>query len=214
MRKLFVCIFILLVLNNPSYADYAIDESNRMITDNKIRGTNAEVLEVPYEGNLSTQAIKKAIDYIDLEFDFDFEVHIVDYMYFYNQQLVLGTSIVDENIIILFNCLYIDMNEYYQATITHEIGHLIYHSLSKEEKEIYRKIRQIPNYWDNKTSIYIEKPHEIFADDFRLLFGIEGAKSYPHLNQNIINVYEVKGLKDFFTNLKGVNMSKCINERI
>lgn len=59
------------------------------------------------------------------------------------------------------------------CTVTHEIGHAIQQRLTEEQWKQYLKLRNLKN---TKRSMWEDRPKEIFAEDFRYLFGSELAK--------------------------------------
>jgi hypothetical protein len=90
------------------------------------------------------------------------------------------------------------------ALVAHEIGHLVHKALlpdwDQEGWEIYRRLRGIED-----RSVYFaraahrNRPHEIFAEDFRVLFG--GAKanySGGIENRDLTPPEDVAGLREFF----------------
>lgn len=60
------------------------------------------------------------------------------------------------------------------AWLTHEMGHAVQYSLSGEIYMEYQRLRGIENWSD--TGQYEKRPREIFAEDFRVLFGNEQAR--------------------------------------
>lgn len=59
----------------------------------------------------------------------------------------------------------------FKQTIAHEIGHMIYnYYFDSKAREEYRKIRKIPQEWNDNLE-WEKRPMEVFAEDFALLFG-------------------------------------------
>lgn len=86
----------------------------------------------------------------------------------------------------------------------HELGHAVDFRLMTEKRWAeYRKIRGLTDttkYRDTSPH-HKDRPREVFAEDFRLLFGGELAAEKPHENPNLLDPQEVPGLKDFFLSL-------------
>lgn len=86
----------------------------------------------------------------------------------------------------------------------HELGHEVDFSLMDDDKwKEYIKLRGIGGgtVYNNSTEIYENRPQEIFAEDFRLLFGGEKARTAAHLNSELKSPDQVPGLKEFFLSL-------------
>jgi hypothetical protein len=92
-----------------------------------------------------------------------------------------------------------------RAMVVHELGHVIHqHFLSSDPStwNTYIAIREIGD--DNvfhPNAAHAFRPAEIFAEDFRGLFGDEVASSTPIENPTLTAPDEVPGLEVWFTNL-------------
>ena len=55
----------------------------------------------------------------------------------------------------------------------------------------------------NNNAEYQNRPQEIFAEDFRLLYGGEDARAGEHLNSDLYNPTDSEELKAFFEKVIG-----------
>lgn len=86
----------------------------------------------------------------------------------------------------------------------HELGHQVDFALMTPARwEEYRRLRGLTDSqkYDNASPVYENRPQEIFAEDFRLLFGGEQARRIPHLNKFLPHPAEVQGLQEFMLKL-------------
>lgn len=86
----------------------------------------------------------------------------------------------------------------------HEFGHNVdFRLMNKELWKEYKEIRGITDtvIYNNNSPISGNRPQEIFAEDFRLLYGSDEAMVKAHQNSKLINPNEVEGLRDFFEKL-------------
>ena len=134
----------------------------------------------------------------------DYKVYIIqnqlkDYKTF------TGLSFTD-NTAVIFGTYY-KMSDRAIATLAvHELGHNVDFRLMDEKlwKE-YKEIRGITNakiYNDNAKD-QKNRPQEIFAEDFRLLYGGEDARITSHVNSDLENPTENEELKAFFEKVIG-----------
>ncbi len=92
-------------------------------------------------------------------------------------------------------------------TVTHELGHLFqYERMPDTSVELWDRYREMRGITD--TGIYHEdarhadRPHEIFAEDFRYLFGGEAANYSGSIeNHDLVNPDQVEGLAEFMLGL-------------
>lgn len=97
------------------------------------------------------------------------------------------------------------------SLVAHELGHVVHNQLlPDDEGSGWAKYRQIRGIED--TSIYNDgamhrnRPHEIFAEDFRYLFGgAEANYSNSIENPNLPLPSHVTGLRDFMLALSGTS---------
>ncbi|MBU2691848.1 MAG: T9SS type A sorting domain-containing protein [Candidatus Eisenbacteria bacterium] len=90
--------------------------------------------------------------------------------------------------------------------VAHEAGHVIHQLYLKDQNaegwEMYRRIRGIEDYTIyNAQAEHANRPHEIFAEDFRILFGGSRARATGHENRNLADPRDVSGLADFMASL-------------
>jgi len=138
---------------------------------------------------------------------------IGDYrVYFLNYRLngdldARALSFTDNSVVVFGSYWSMDKASIHNLA-AHELGHQIDFKLMNQEKwNIYIKLRGIENQniYNNNSEYHYNRPQEIFAEDFRLIFGGEAARSASHINSLLINPNEVQGLKEFFLSLVNVN---------
>lgn len=194
MKKILVIIIcISLMFTNVSYADYVIDTSNSIIENNFIKDT-VETVEETNINLVNVDSIRNALDEVRYNYKQDYSVYIVDYQ----MHSVNALGLALDNKIILFDFIPYELDLIYKHTVVHELGHLVYMSMTDEQQEEYKTLRGMPKEWDNypKTN-YINRPQEIFAEDFRVLFGGEDASYLSHFNQELKQPQNIRGLKRF-----------------
>jgi hypothetical protein len=99
------------------------------------------------------------------------------------------------------------LTQHVHFTIVHELGHVIHrHFMPDEESVLWQRFREIRQITD--TSVYYNeavhrnRPHEIFAEDFRFLFGGATANYSGSIeNPSLPLPTEVPGLREFFLSL-------------
>lgn len=92
-------------------------------------------------------------------------------------------------------------------TTTHEIGHIFqrrYAPLGSEQWTRYLDLRGISDVsrWSD-DAVHENRPVEIFAEDFRCLFGGPAARSGGIENEALPEPSDVKGLLDFMVSIAG-----------
>lgn len=92
--------------------------------------------------------------------------------------------------------------------VSHEIGHVFHNAYLPDDSPLwgrYRQIRTITDTWKySATSAHAYRPAEIFAEDFRVLFGsVEATFGGRVENPELPSPLVVAGLKEFFTGLGG-----------
>ncbi len=96
-------------------------------------------------------------------------------------------------------------------TATHELGHLFqYECMPDSRVELWNEYRRMRGITD--TSVYHEdaahadQPHEIFAEDFRFLFGGDRANYAGSIeNHDLVNPDQVEGLAEFMLGLETID---------
>ncbi|MFH1312195.1 MAG: T9SS type A sorting domain-containing protein [Candidatus Eisenbacteria bacterium] len=96
--------------------------------------------------------------------------------------------------------------EHVHYTVAHEIGHVVHHLLMPDHCEelwrAYADLRMVEYADPASPQPHASHLHEIFAEDFRVLFGGEMARCGGEVeNHDIIPPDDVEGLKDFFLSL-------------
>ena len=170
---------------------FEVDES-LVYGDKKLQKVDA----VKYEKYLN-EVDKRVIDKIG-----DYKVYIIqnklkDYRSF------AGLSFMD-NTAVIFGSYYTMTDQTLATLAVHELGHnvdfqLMTPKLWKEYKEI-RGITDAKVYNNNRPESKM-RPQEIFAEDFRLLFGGADAKVKAHQNTDLYNPQDSEELKAFFEKL-------------
>jgi hypothetical protein len=100
--------------------------------------------------------------------------------------------------------------EQQHAELVHELGHVVQQALLPDGDQAgwqtYRAMRGIDDGRSyNAASPHANRPHEIFAEDFRVLFG-DGLSNYSGSieNASLADPRRVDGLSDFILGLSGV----------
>jgi len=96
--------------------------------------------------------------------------------------------------------------EHVHYTVTHEIGHVVHHLLMPDYREDlwreYADLRMVEYTDPASPQPHSSRLHEIFAEDFRVLFGGEMARCGGEVeNHDITRPDDVAGLRDFFLSL-------------
>ena len=93
--------------------------------------------------------------------------------------------------------------------LSHESGHLVHRSfLPDSDREGWARYRWIRGIEDTTRfqagAIHRDRPHEIFAEDFRVLFGsLQGGDADAIENPDLAAPDQVPGLREFFLALIG-----------
>ena len=92
--------------------------------------------------------------------------------------------------------------EHIHYTVTHEIGHVVQHLLMPDRRSDlwnrYRNLRGIDS-GNLGSESHAGRLHEIFAEDFRVLFGGAYARCGGQVeNHDLVPPQEIDGLKEFF----------------
>jgi hypothetical protein len=93
--------------------------------------------------------------------------------------------------------------------IGHEAGHLVHRAfLPDSDREGWARYRNLRGIADttrfNAEAVHRDRPHEIFAEDFRFLFGGHQQSDAEAIeNPNIASPDQVQGLREFFLSLVG-----------
>ena len=120
-----------------------------------------------------------------------------------NSFSTLALSFKDGSAVVFGNYGTLPQEKIHQLAV-HELGHQIDFRLMTEEKwQEYKKMRGIEDQavFNNSAVEHKNRPQEIFAEDFRLLFGGEKARIAEHQNRDIKCPGEVSELAEFFLSL-------------
>ena len=96
--------------------------------------------------------------------------------------------------------------EHIHVTVAHEMGHVVHHVLMpRSRNDLWKEYADLRGA-SYEAAVYAEKHSErlseMFAEDFRVLFGGAIASSSSQLeNHELIDPGEVRGLEDFFLSL-------------
>lgn len=100
--------------------------------------------------------------------------------------------------------------EQQHATVVHELGHVIqYRFMPDDDLNLWNRYRTLRGITDPlrfcAEALHADRPHEIFAEDFRALFG-DALANYSGTieNQALRAPHHVPGLEPFITSLQGV----------
>jgi len=169
-------------------------EVDKNLTDGK--NTLSRVDPVKYENYL------RAIDSRFIDKVGDYKVYIIqnklkDYKSYSALSFLDNTAVVFGR--------YSELSDNMIAYLAvHEFGHNVdFRLMNKELWKEYKEIRGITDtkIYNNNSAISGNRPQEIFAEDFRLLYGPEDSKVKSHQNVELANPNDVKGLREFFEKL-------------
>jgi hypothetical protein len=99
--------------------------------------------------------------------------------------------------------------EQQHATLAHELGHIVHHALMPDQRtELWTRYRVLRGIADearfHPAAPHADRPHEIFAEDFRALFGGNLATYSGTIeNASLTPPSHVQGLDAFLASLAG-----------
>lgn len=171
--------------------EFEVDQS-LMVGKNTLNKVNPEKYEM-YLRKVDSRFIDKVGDY---------KVYIIrNKLKDYNSFSALSFT---DNTAVVFG-RYSELSDNLIAYLAvHEFGHNVdFRLMNKDLWNEYKKIRGITDskIYNNNALLSGNRPQEIFAEDFRLLYGSEEAKVKSHQNTSLINPNEVEGLREFFEKL-------------
>lgn len=94
--------------------------------------------------------------------------------------------------------------------ISHEAGHLVHRTFLPDSDvegwSLYRELRGITDSTRySEQAPHRDRPHEIFAEDFRILFGSDLGAAYASAeNDDLADARSVPGLREFFLQRSGI----------
>ena len=129
------------------------------------------------------------------------------------------TSAAGPGLILLSPGVYPVPREQQQAEFVHDLGHVVqYAHLPDQDATSWSRYRTLRGITD--VSLYCEaaahadRPHEIFAEDFRGLFGGPLANSTGNIeNASLTPPTQIAGLADFILQLSGAALTVTLGAR-
>jgi hypothetical protein len=118
----------------------------------------------------------------------------------------LLTSSAGRGVIYLSPGVYPYSRDQVHALVVHELGHVVHLGFLPETGDGWVRYRTLRGITDldrfNETAAHRDRPHEIFAEDFRVLFGGLGANySGTQENGDLADPWLVPGLREFMVEL-------------
>jgi hypothetical protein len=103
--------------------------------------------------------------------------------------------------------------EHIHYTVVHEIGHAVHRALMPDSgRRLWLRYARMRGFELNSGGPdvpHARRPHEIFAEDFRALFGGDMARFGGRIeNHDLAPPDQVEGLRDFFLSLAGRGASE------
>ena len=130
------------------------------------------------------------------------------------------TSAAGPGLILLSPGVYAVPREQQHAEFDHELGHVVQYArlpdLDVASWDRYRALRGITDLgvYSSQTPVHADRPHEIFAEDFRALFGGALANSTGNIeNASLTPPVQVEGLADFMVALSGAPLTVTLGAR-
>ena len=124
------------------------------------------------------------------------------------------TSAAGPGLILLSPGVYPVPREQQHAEFDHELGHVVHYARLPDSDvalwDRYRALRGITAFgiYSAQSLAHADRPHEIFAEDFRALFGGALANSNGNIeNASLTPPAQVEGLADFMFSLSGVPLT-------
>jgi hypothetical protein len=119
------------------------------------------------------------------------------------------TSVAGPGLILLSPGVYPLPSEQQHSEFIHELGHVVqYARLPDQDAALWNRYRTLRGITDvsvySDNAVHADRPHEIFAEDFRALFGGPLAHSTGNIeNAALTPPAQIEGLADFMLNLSG-----------
>ncbi len=130
------------------------------------------------------------------------------------------TSAAGPGLILLSPGVYPVPREQQHAEFDHELGHVVQYArlpdLDVASWDRYRALRGITDFsvYSSQSPVHADRPHEIFAEDFRALFGGALANSTGSIeNAALTPPAQVEGLADFLFSLSGAPLAVTLGAR-
>jgi len=223
-RKSVILVITILLLNfNAVYAcdniqtfrsdisdkELVVQSGDKLLLSKEWYGYEFEISPSKAIGSIQMQAVDD-VEYMaalgevkfPLEAVGEYKIHFLTYK-LKNNSSTLALSFEDGSAVVFGTYAPLPKEKLHRLAV-HELGHEVDFSLMNAGKWAeYRKLRGIGNeeVYNNYTEVYENRPQEIFAEDFRLLFGGDAAVKAAHLNSELQSPNHVPGLKEFFLSL-------------
>jgi hypothetical protein len=129
------------------------------------------------------------------------------------------TSAAGPGLILLSPGVYPVPREQQHAEFIHELGHVVqYLRLPDEDATSWSEYRTLRGITDvsvySNAAAHADRPHEIFAEDFRSLFGGPLANSTGNIeNESLTPPTQIAGLADFMLSLSGSPLTVTLGAR-
>lgn len=150
-----------------------------------------------------TEIVEEAVTFVDERFVGVLDVRIFILPYPRSGQL---RSTAENGVIYLSPGVRPYTREQIHFLISHELGHMVHQQLLPDgDRERWNDYRELRGMTD--VSVYHhdarhpDRPHEIFAEDFRQLYGGPVGSSFPQENRVLSPADDVHGLRTFFAAL-------------
>ena len=124
------------------------------------------------------------------------------------------TSVAGPGLILLSPGVYPVPREHQHAEFDHELGHVVHYARLPDQDATswnrYRALRGITDsgIYSSQSTMHADRPHEIFAEDFRALVGDVLANSTGNIeNTSLTPPVQVAGLADFMLSLTGAPLT-------
>jgi|GEM_PF-4526965 len=203
------CDNIQIIRSDISNKELLVQSGDKLLLSKEWYGYEFEINPSDTAGPLKLQAVDDE-EYMaalrEVRFPLDavgeYKIHFLTYK-LKNNSSTLALSFEDGSAVVFGTYAPLPKEKLHRLAV-HELGHEVDFSLMDKEKWAeYKKLRGISDeeIYNNYTEVYENRPQEIFAEDFRLLFGGDAAVAAAHLNSELKNPDQIPGLKEFFLSL-------------
>ncbi len=215
-----------ITIYTPGYvlANFTRHEAGRLIFTDK-RGSTWELVEDPASEVILNKGdgafhpcnpsdVSAACEGVARNYNIE-DVDVEIFLLPYPREALLDCS-AEEGAIYLSPGMYEVPPEHVHMVVTHELGHCVQYKLMPDsERELwarYRELRSIGNVAIySVAAAHTMRPHEIFAEDFRWLFGDELSKYSGTIeNPDLDLPDQVRGLRAFFVSLTETRLARAV----
>lgn len=217
--SLIFCLFLFLSLPvqaaaNTKYIDHSLGakeiishEGDKLLLDKKWYDYKFEINPNTNSGGLPLQQVDRyeydqALQQVTYSHAVNYKVYFLSYK-LSNYPTAQALSFKDDSVVVFGTYYPLSQARIHQLAV-HELGHQVdFKLMNQADWNKYLSLRNLTdsNLFNDSSSIYENRPQEIFAEDFRLLFGGEKAREIPHLNRSLPAPDTVRGLREFFLGL-------------